>query len=133
MDSLHLIQAMATPAIFFSGGSLLLLSLNARLIAIFSRVRQLHDQEPSAAVRTLLVALGRRARMIRNAFAATLVGVLCALIGSLALALGELWQPFSQAGVIILAVCLVALAVGVLFYLSEIVLAVPSLDLSEQR
>jgi hypothetical protein len=35
MDSLHLIQAMATPAIFFSGGSLLLLSLNARLIAIF--------------------------------------------------------------------------------------------------
>jgi Protein of unknown function (DUF2721) len=133
MDPLHVIQAMSTPAIFFSGGGLLLLSLNARLIAIFNRVRHLHEHEETAQIRGLVEALHRRARLIRNAFAATLVGVICALASSFQLALGSVWPVFSRGGVVILGLGLLALGVGAGFFLAEVNAAVPSLEMSRHR
>jgi len=133
MEPLHVIQAMSAPAIFFSGGGLLLLSLNARLIAIFNRVRHLHEHEETEPIRGLVEALHRRARLIRNAFAATLVGALCALASSFQLALGSTWTVFNRGAVVTMGLGLLALGVGAGFFLAEVALAVPSLEMSRHR
>ena len=130
MDPLPIVQAMTAPAVFFSGGALLLLSLNARLLAIFNRVRALHEQEQTEAGRRLLAALGRRARWTRNAIIAALVGVAAALASCSQMALMAIWHPAGRSGLITLAVGLVALVIAVGCYLVEVLSAVPSLGVN---
>jgi Protein of unknown function (DUF2721) len=124
------IQSMSTLAVFVSGGGLLLLSLNARLSAVFSRVRALHDREETPETKRLLKALGQRARRLRNAFVCALGGVGACLASCLLMGLGAFWQAASVSAFVILLVGVLALLASVGCYLAEVLLALPSLDLS---
>lgn len=121
------IQAMTTPAVFVSAGGLLLLSLNTRLSSVFSRVRGLQQLEDEAETRSLLKALAQRARWLRNAFVAVLVG--SCLVASLLLAVGAFWHAASIAGFVILLIGVLSLLTSVGFYLVEVLLELPSLEL----
>ena len=130
MDPLHVIQAMAAPAIFFSGGGLLVLSLNARLIAIFARCGGYTTRRKRPAVRRLLAALHRRpdhpqcvrGHALRCDFRLDHV--------VLALALARSGRGSTRSGVVTMAAGLVAVAVGIWVLCRRILAAVPSLEMS---
>src|SRR5258707_70396 len=128
MEPQQAIQAMTTPAVFVSAGSLLLLSLNTRLSSVFSRVRGLQQADDDAESRRLNEALARRARYLRNAFVAVLIGVGACLSSCLLLAAGTFWHAASVAGFVALLVGVLALLASVGCYLVEVLLALPSLD-----
>src|SRR4051812_18696525 len=104
---------MTAPAVFVSGGGLLLLSLNARLSSVFNRVRGLQEHGETPETKRLLQALSRRARRLRNAFVCALVGLGACLASCLLLGLGAFWQAASVAG-------FVTLLVGVLTQLASV-------------
>lgn len=133
MDALPFLQAMTAPAVFFSGRGLVLLSLNARMLAIFSRVRSLHEQEESEATAHLLAALNLRARRIRDAFVAALLGTAACLASCPQMALGVFWPPASWSGLVTLTLGVLALLTGIGFYLLEVLVAVPSLELHRSQ
>jgi Protein of unknown function (DUF2721) len=128
MDVQEMVRVMVAPAIFVSAGGLLLLSLNARMIAIVGRVRSVHERRGGEDDGALLEALNRRARLIRNALAATLVGVGCALLCCLLLGLGTVSPTAAWAGAALLVSSLVTMLVGVGYFLREVLATVPSLE-----
>jgi hypothetical protein len=129
VDAQHAIQAMSAPAVFVSAGGLLLLSLNARLSAVFGRVRGLQHTDEGAESHRLVQALVRRARRLRNAFVFALLGVAACLTSCLLLAGGAFWHPMSVVGFVALLAGVVALLGSVGCYLAEVLLALPSLEL----
>lgn len=67
MDPSTIVMAMVSPAIFFSAGGLLALSLNARIMSIFNRVRALQalpSEKQTQESKKLEAVLKWRARHI---------------------------------------------------------------------
>ena len=128
MEAQQAIQSMSTVAVFVSGGGLLLLSLNARLSSVFNRVRLLHDREETPETARLLSDLERRARWLRNSFVCALLSVGMCLISCLLIGLGTFWPAASLVGFLALFVGLLAMFASVSCYLTEVLLALPSLD-----
>lgn len=132
----RLLQAFLSPAIFVSASALLLLSLNARLMGIVARLRQFHreqqqavrdrrDQE-AAALAQQIASVEERAEKIRRAFLCTLLSLGGTILTCLLLGLGLYWPAAQLVAIAVFVTGVVALLVAVLFYISEIAVALSS-------
>lgn len=132
----RLLQAFLSPAIFVSASALLLLSLNARLMGIVARLRQFHreqqqavrdrrDQE-AAALAQQIASVEERAERIRRAFLFTLLSLGGTILTCLLLGLGLYWPAAQLVAIALFVSAVVAMLVAVLFYISEIAVALSS-------
>jgi hypothetical protein len=132
----RLLQAFLSPAIFVSASALLLLSLNARLMGIVARLRQFHreqqqavregrDQE-AAALAQQIASVEERAERIRRAFLFTLLSLGGTILTCLLLGLGLYWPAAQLVAIALFVSGVLAMLIAVLFYVSEIAVALSS-------
>jgi uncharacterized membrane protein YcjF (UPF0283 family) len=135
-DIFRLFQAFLAPAIFVSATSLLILSINVRLMGIVSRLRQFvhakHDAarndrvQEAEAYTAQILSVEKRAEIIRMSFLLVLVS-LAATIGScLLLGLGLYVKEAALAAVIMFVLAMICLLVGTLYYIREVMVALSS-------
>jgi Protein of unknown function (DUF2721) len=137
-DIARLFQAFVAPAIFVSATSLLILSINVRLMGIVSRLRQYvhakHDaarngRSPEADAYTeQITAIQQRAEIIRRCFLCALTSLAGSIISCLLLGLGIYWSQAALAAVIVFVAALVCLLIGTLYYIREVVVALSSVQ-----
>lgn len=132
-DVPRLFQAFVAPAIFVSAISLLLLSVNVRLMGIVSRLRQynrakynaLHKEcrDEAAAYAAQIDAIERRAELIRRCFLLLLISLMGAITSCLMLGLGVYWKKAGLAAVAIFVVSMIFFLAGTGYYIREIISA----------
>lgn len=135
-DIPRLFQAFVGPAIFVSAEGLILLSLNARLMGIVSRLRAYLYNRHSAAKRgridvfeayaVQVASMERRAEMIRKAFLMTLYALLGTITTCLLLGLGLYWPYLQLAATIVFVMAMISLLVGMIHYIREVRVALTS-------
>jgi Protein of unknown function (DUF2721) len=132
----RLFQAFVAPAIFISAAALLMLSLNARLMAIVSRLRQfLHDRYVAAsnereneveAYTAQMESIERRAEKIRHSILLVLASLIGTTISCLLLGMGLYWQFADLLAVVIFVSSVLCMLMGAVYYLAEITVALSS-------
>lgn len=135
-DITPLFQAFVAPAIFISAAALLVLSLNVRLMGMVTRLRQfLHDKHLAATAGRLqeaealadqIASIEGRAEKIRKAFLFTLLCLIGAIATCLLLGLGLYWAHAQVLAVFVFVVAILALLIGTIFYIAEVVVALSS-------
>lgn len=141
----RLFQAFVAPAIFFSATALFILSINVRLMGIVSRLRQYvqarheairngHAAEADACA-AQIASMEQRAELIRRTFLLSLIALIGTLLSCLLLGLGLYWKPAAPAAAAVFVVAMIALLVGVLFYIREVTVALSSVrqEASDER
>jgi FtsH-binding integral membrane protein len=141
----RLFQAFVAPAIFFSATSLFILSINVRLMGIVSRLRQYvqarheaikngHPEEADACT-AQIESMQQRAEMIRRTFLLSLIALIGTLLSCLLLGFGLYWKPAALAAAAVFVVAMVALLIGVLYYIREVTVALSSVrqEASDER
>jgi hypothetical protein len=134
MDNVtRLFQAFVAPAIFVSAISLLILSINVRLMGIVARLRQYararydavrEEHTEEAEVYTEQIRLiERRAELIRHCFLLALVSLVGAIVSCLLLGLGLYWKQAALGAVAVFVVAMLCLLGAVGYYLREVVSA----------
>ena len=132
-DVLRLFQAFVAPAIFVSAISLLILSVNVRLMGIVSRLRQ-YSRAKYDALRTectdeaeaytaQINSIERRAELMRRCFLFSLVSLVGAIISCLMLGLSLYWKEAGVAAVGIFVASMICLVAGTGYYIREVVSA----------
>jgi Protein of unknown function (DUF2721) len=135
-DIVRLFQAFLAPAIFISAASLLILSINVRLMGIVSRLRQFvhekHDaarsnrlQEAEAYTRQMQ-SIEKRAEIIRRSFLFSLISLAGTIASCLLLGLGLYSKGAALAAVIVFVLAMMCLLIGVLYYIREVMVALSS-------
>lgn len=135
-DVTRLFQAFLAPAIFVSAASLLILSINVRLMGIVSRLREFvhakHDaerdgrgQEAEAYARQI-ASIEKRAEIIRRSFLMSLVSLAGTIASCLLLGFGLYTKEAALAAVIVFVMAMLCLLVGVLYYIREVTVALSS-------
>jgi len=142
IDITRLFQAFLAPAIFVSAASLLILSINVRLMGIVSRLRQFvharHDATrggrlPEAeAYSTQIASIEKRARIIRLSFVFSLISLAATISSCLLLGLGLYFKDAALAAVVVFVAGMICLLIGTLYYLREVMAALSSVR-DEQR
>jgi drug/metabolite transporter (DMT)-like permease len=132
----RLFQAFVAPAIFFSATALFILSINVRLMGIVSRMRQyLHARQEAVknnrpaeaeACTAQIESMERRAEMVRRTFLLSLVALVGTLVSCLLLGFGLYWRPAALAAAAVFVAAMVALLIGVLYYIREVTVALTS-------
>jgi hypothetical protein len=132
-EVLRLFQAFVAPAIFVSAISLLLLSVNVRLMGIVGRLRQynrakyqaLHKDcgEEAEAYEAQIDAIERRAELIRRCFLLLLISLTGVIVSCLLLGLGIYWKRAGAGAVAMFLVSMGCLIAGTGYYIREIVSA----------
>jgi len=135
-------QAFLAPAIFVSAASLLILSINVRLMGIVSRLRQFvharHDATRSGrlpeaeAYSTQIASIEKRAEIIRLSFLFSLISLAATISSCLLLGLGLYFQDAALAAVVVFVAGMICLLIGTLYYLREVMAALSSVR-DEQR
>jgi hypothetical protein len=135
-DIFRLFQAFLAPAIFVSATSLLVLSINVRLMGIVSRLRQFvhakHDAarsgrlQESEAYTAQIASIERRADIIRRSFLMVLVALAATIASCLLLGLGLYVPDAALAAVIVFVLSMICLLVGTLYYIREVTVALSS-------
>jgi ABC-type transport system involved in cytochrome bd biosynthesis fused ATPase/permease subunit len=135
-DITRLFQAFLAPALFVSATSLLILSINVRLMGIVSRLRQYvhakHDAakndrlQEAEAYTTQINAIEQRAEMMRRSFLLVLISLVGTIAACLLLGVGLYWAQAALAAVIVFVLALLCLLAGTLYYLREVTLALSS-------
>jgi hypothetical protein len=135
-DVARLLQAFVSPAIFVSAAALLLLSLNARLMGIVTRLRQFHREKLGAtrasrtqeaeALADQIRSIEQRAERIRKACLLTLVSLSGTIVTCLLLGLGLYWPAAQTLAAIAQVLAIFCLLLGTLFYAAEITVALSS-------
>jgi hypothetical protein len=137
-DVIRLFQAFLAPALFVSATSLLILSINVRLMGIVSRLRQYvhakHDAtkegrtQEAEAYTEQIDSIERRAEMIRRCFLLVLLSLAGSIAACLLLGLGVYWKDaaFAAAGVFVVA--LISLFAGTIYYIREVTVALSSVQ-----
>ena len=138
----RLFQAFLAPAIFVSATSLLILSINVRLMGIVTRLRQFvhakHDATRSGrlqeaeAYSTQIASIEKRAEIIRLSFLFALISLAATITSCLLLGLGLYVNGAALAAVIVFVAAMICLLVGTLYYLREVMAALSSVR-NEQR
>ena len=134
MDSVtRLFQAFVAPAIFVSAISLLILSINVRLMGIVGRLRQYNQAKYKAlrgnytdeaeAYAAQIKSIELRAEKIRRCFLFSLVSLVGAIASCLLLGLGLYWKNAALAAAAIVVVSLILLLIGVGYYIAEVTTA----------
>jgi len=142
MTHLELFQAFVAPAIFISAAGLLLLSINARLMGIVTRLRVFHKDKHLAAVagkrqdvvvlQAQIDSIEGRATKIKNAFFFTLLGTIGIMVTCLMLGL-TLYAPQALiVAVLIFVLSVLSILVGMIFYISEVAISLSSEKEEEQ-
>jgi hypothetical protein len=132
----RLLQAFLAPAIFVSATSLLILSINVRLMGIVSRLRHFvhakHDATKSGrlqeaeAYTTQIASIEKRAEIIRRSFLLVLIALAATLASCLLLGLGLYVKGAALAAVVVFVVALICLLMGTLYYIREVMAALSS-------
>ena len=138
----RLFQAFLAPAIFVSATSLLILSINVRLMGIVARLRQFvharHDATRSGrlpeaeAYSTQIASIEKRAEIIRRSFMFSLIALAATITSCLLLGLGLYIPTAALAGAIVFVAGMICLLIGTLYYLREVMAALSSVR-DEQR
>jgi hypothetical protein len=138
----RLFQAFLAPAIFVSATSLLILSINVRLMGIVTRLRQFvharHDAtrngrlQEAEAYSTQIASIEKRAEIIRLSFLFSLVSLSATIASCLLLGLGLYFKDAALAAVIVFVAAMICLLIGTLYYLREVMAALSSVR-DEQR
>jgi len=110
-DIARLFQAFLAPAIFVSATTLLILSINVRLMGIVSRLRQYvhakHDAakndrvQEAEAYTAQISSIEQRAEMIRRCFLLVLISLAGTIASCLLLGFGLYWQEAAVAAVVL--------------------------------
>lgn len=135
-DIVRLFQAFLAPAIFVSAASLLILSINVRLMGIVSRLREFvhakHDaarsdrlQEAEAYSRQI-ESIEKRAEIIRRSFLFSLISLAGTIASCLLLGFGLYTTTAALAAVIVFVLAMMCLLLGVLYYIREVMFALSS-------
>ena len=134
MDNVvRLFQAFVAPAIFVSAISLLILSVNVRLMGIVSRLRQ-YNRAKYQALRgnstdeadvysSQIKSIEGRAELMRRCFLYCLISLVGAIVSCLLLGFGLYWKDAALAAAAIFVVSMIFLLVGVGHYISEVISA----------
>jgi len=132
----RLFQAFVAPAIFFSATALLILSINVRLMGIVAKLRHFvharHDagkggrHEEAEAYSSQIQSIEQRAELIRRAFLFSLLALVGTLISCLLLGLGLYWEVAAVAAAIVFVAGMLALLVGAVYYIREVMVALSS-------
>ena len=132
----RLFQAFVAPAIFFSAIALLILSINVRLMGIVAKLRHfVHAKHDAAkggrpheadAYTAQIQSIEQRAELIRRAFLFSLLALVGTLISCLLLGLGLYWEAAAVAAVIVFVTGMLALLIGAVYYIREVMVALSS-------
>jgi hypothetical protein len=135
-DIARLFQAFLAPALFVSATSLLILSINVRLMGIVSRLRQyVHAKHDAAKNNRLQEAeaytaqiglIERRAEMIRRCFLLALISLAGTIMACLLLGFGLYWIDAAIAAVVVFVLAMICLLGGTLYYIREVIVALSS-------
>jgi len=138
----RLFQAFLAPAIFVSAASLLILSINVRLMGIVTRLRQFvharHDATRSGRLQeaeaygTQIASIEKRAEIIRLSFFFSLVALAATIASCLLLGLGLYFKDAAVAAAVVFVAGMVCLLAGTLYYIREVMAALSSVR-DEQR
>ena len=142
MNPIELFQAFVAPAIFISAAGLLILSINARLMGIVTRLRAFHKDKHLAAVagkrqevlvlQAQIESIQYRAIKIKNAFFCTLLGTIGTMITCLMLGLSFYAQQALIVAVLIFVISVISMLIGMCFYISEVSIGLSSEKEEEQ-
>lgn len=142
LTKLELFQAFVAPAIFISAAGLFVLSINARLMAMVSRLRVFHREKHLAAMagkkqeavafQSQIESIERRAEKIKQAFFYVLLGTIGVMMTCLLLGLG-LYAPEALVfAVILFVLSVLSMMVGLAFYIAEVSIALSSVKEEEK-
>jgi hypothetical protein len=137
-DIPRLFQAFLAPAIFVSAISLLVLSINVRLMGIVSRLRQFVHAKYNAAkggraqeaeaYTVQIESIEKRAEIIRRSFLLALLALVGTIFSCLLLGLGLYVKDAALAAVAVFVSSLVCLLTAVLYYLREVMVSLSSVN-----
>lgn len=135
-DIFRLFQAFLAPAIFVSASSLLILSINVRLMGIVSRLRQFvhakydatrNERLQEAEAYTVQIAsIERRAGIIRDCFLWALFSLAATIASCLLLGLGLYVPNAAVAATAVFVAALICLLMATLHYIREVMVALSS-------
>jgi len=141
-DLSRLFQAFLAPAIFVSAASLLILSINVRLMGIVSRLRQfVHAKydatrsgrlQEAEAYTTQIESIEKRAEIIRRSFLFALISLAATITTCLLLGLGLYLKHAAIAAVIVFVSAMISLLIGTIYYLREVMAALSSVREEER-
>jgi len=135
-DISRLFQAFLAPAILVSATSLLILSINVRLMGIVSRLRQFvharHDAtcgerlQEAEAYTAQISLIEKRAEIIRRSFLLALISLAATIASCLLLGLGLYIKEAALVAVIVFVLALICLLACTFYYIREVVVALSS-------
>lgn len=135
-DISRLFQAFVAPVIFVSATSLLVLSINVRLMGIVSRLRQyVHARHDAArngreveaeAYSSQILSIEQRAELIRRCFLLSLISLAGSIASCLLLGLGLYWKGAAYAAVAVFVCAMICLLMGTIFYIREVMVSLSS-------
>jgi hypothetical protein len=135
-DIARLFQAFLAPTIFVSATTLLILSINVRLMGIVSRLRQYvhakHDAarngrvQEAEAYTAQIGAIEQRAEMIRRSFLLALISLAGTITAWLLLGFGMYWKEAAVSAVVVFVVAMFCQLAGTLYYVREVTVALSS-------
>jgi len=135
-DISRLFQALLAPALLVSATSLLILSINVRLMGMVSRLRQyVHAKYDAAKANRVEIAeaytsqiesIERRAEMIRRCFLFALRSLAGTISSCLLLGLGLYVQDAAVIAVVVFVVALLCLFTAVVYYMREVTVSLSS-------
>lgn len=135
-DVTRLFQAFLAPALFVSATSLLILSINVRLMGIVSRLRQYihakHDAvkndrvHEAEAYTAQITAIEKRAAMIQRCFLLVLISLAGTISSCLLLGFGLYWEHAALAAAVVFVLAMISLLAGTYYYIREVTVALSS-------
>ena len=142
LTKLELFQAFVAPAIFISAAGLFILSINTRLMGMVSRLRifrrekhlavQAGKRQESLAIQSQIESIELRAGKIKQAFFYMLLGTIGVMITCLLLGLSLYEDQVIIVAVILFVLSLLSMSVAMMFYISEVAIALTSVHEEEK-
>jgi len=142
MSKLELFQAFVAPAIFISAAGLFVLSINARLMAMVSRLRVFRREkhlaakagrkQEAVALQSQIDSIELRAGKIKCAFFYMLLGTIGVMLTCLLLGLSLYEQEVLMIAVVLFVLSLLSMMVGMMYFLSEVAIALTSVKEEEK-
>ena len=134
--AIRIFEAFLAPGLFVSATSLLVLSVNVRLMGIVSRLREYvhakydagkqNRMQEAEAYDVQIQSIERRAEMIRLTFLLTLLSLAGTLTSCLLLGLGLYWPTAAIVAVVVFVAAMVSLLIGTIYYIREVMVALSS-------
>jgi ABC-type transport system involved in cytochrome bd biosynthesis fused ATPase/permease subunit len=135
-DITRLFQAFLAPALLISATSLLILSINVRLMGIVSRLRQYvqakydatkaNRKQAAEAYASQIESIERRAELIRRCFLFALSSLAGTIVSCLLLGVGLYVNDAARAAAMVFAASLVGLLAATVYYIREVMVSLSS-------